>query len=262
MGAGRPASGPAGGALSGGYPTPGVGAVATRSVAITEEWLRGVLSATNVGDCGFQAVTIAGTPVWTHVTPTADTEVGIMSVATSNNLNDAGALSYLGGANCPFFRYPPPGSVWATKLKNVTDGLNRTVWSGFISAATAVPLGAGNDFIGVRCDTAGAAANWFGIVKAGAAETTVDLGVLADTTWRIVGFQHVYSFLSGTLGIQFYTYDCRNIWDSTVVPVGGPVTTNLPTNPLTPVALGIQTKSGVIRSAQSDFFTLGGVLAR
>jgi hypothetical protein len=264
MGCARAAAGPATGGLSGNYPDPGPGLASSKGWQMYEEGLRSAISNLH-GDLRWPEQTIAGVTVFSHPSPSADTEAGLLRVQTGINANDGGAYGYQIGVERPFFKSPPAGSIWACKLRNVTDGLQRYTFSGFVETyVVGAPAAAVvNSFIGVICEATAGTARWIGRVRSGATSTDVDLGVDADTTFRIVGFEHMRDEMSGvSLGIQWFTLDA-SLGDRVLrTNVGSPVSTNLPTVPLSPVCLGVQSRSAGARIAEVDFWNLGGTVAR
>lgn len=75
----------------------------------------------------------------------------------------------------------------------------------------------GDDGIYVRADHGVAEANWFGVVRKDASETTVDLGALSDGEWHTIEFRKVGQ--AGSESVQ---------WFVDGLPVGAAVTTDVP----------------------------------
>ena len=138
--------------------------------------------------------------------------VGVLEItgsATGSPTSLRGRTVHLGRSELsngsPFYGRPPDGATFATKLRieGTTDDI--TCWAGLAGAANTWPDAAGSntcDLIGVRCtDPNGVGlGNWYGVVRNGTTETTVDLSIAADTTWRIMGWR------ATSTGIQFRTY--------------------------------------------------------
>jgi hypothetical protein len=257
--AARRSAGPASGVLGGRYPNPGfglplggtvnlddfVGSIAKTDMRTGLHWV--------IGDVG-PGVTVSG------VTSTA-TERGIFRMTTAGPVTAGGSASLTEGrleAGVPTYL------EWAAKVRSGTGfpNTNVRVWSGYADTALGDPLTANaTQFVGVRADPGGAAANWFGVVKDGAGagnESTVNLGLLFDGTWRILGFTRT------TTGIQFWRGDASRLATHglMVEDLGAEVTTNLPTVPLVAVGVGIRNTSAVAHAIDIDIWADGGPIAR
>lgn len=129
---------------------------------------------------------------------------------------------------------------------------NMTAWVGMWSDETEFPDSGGlntNSGIGVRSETVSAAAtNWFGVVRDGTSETTVDLGVLGDDTFHHLGWRRTSS------GVQFMI-DGED--------VGAEATTNLPASgvALSPIA-GLVATGGDDREIDLDWYSHLGAFRR
>jgi hypothetical protein len=250
---GRMARGQAGGALTDQYPNPGIGLVAASGCVLVEDFARGF---------GDWSQTVIGAPgpggAAAAVAPDGWNEYGVVQLTTGSGSAGVG-YCYTYGSVASFYRIPPPGSIWATKVR-MTDGtVGYELWSGFASAAAEVETTDATQFIGIRS----LGGTLRGVVKDGtSSETTVDLGYDCEgSTWRIVGFK-----VGGTTAapsVQWFIADehdsNRIVWD--IEHVGDPVTTTIPSTSLFP-AFGLITTNTNDKVAQFDFWSLGGRTAR
>lgn len=264
----RGAAGSAGGALSGRYPDPGPGTPGLCGWGWEDDFVAPIDKTTQSGNWWkYNAILGGATPTNAvadlSATPFSARELGVLAFTTFGGVADGGVLYQ---ANAALLGGVPVGTTWVAKVwLDSTTMTQIGVSCGFCSSKTVIPIvGAAQSFVGVRAVSGGAASNWYGVVKNGAGagnETTVDLGVLADGTPRIVAFQRTSS------GIQFYVIDAT---DTLVGPcwsaVGSEATTAgaaaLPTATLWP-AFGLY---GAVAATQKtmyiDLFSVGGCMAR
>lgn len=255
----RRAAGQASGSLHGLYPEPSMGLSPASGAWLHEDWLRPPGTPTGAyGDLLMTLNTVAGTNTAAAQAPSAATEAGIIRITTGTSTSDGAVLGF-GGATLPFRSAVPAGTIWATKVRAPTVSTNLTAWSGLVSSITGVPRGAdASGFIGVCGDAAGAGVNWRGIVRSGGSETAVDLGVAMGSTWRVLGFE-----VTTDDEVQFFTLTMSDRLLFSRTDVGDPVSTNIPTGgQLTVAALGVQTQTTSAATAESDWYALGGRIAR
>lgn len=241
------------GALSGQYPEPAMGLVPSAGVSLHDDFIGATGRVTSrYGEQLWQSTTIGGAPTYANVTPSASTEAGILSLTTT-------AVSGQGGVLHPgvttMYRSPPVGSIWCVKMQMSTGTANYELWSGFAASTARVANANTTDFVGVRS----IGGNLFGVVKqgSGASETTVDLGVDCEASWRVVGFE-----VTATDTVQFFILDCSERGRVFRTDVGAAITTTFPNTTLTPIALGLVTTTAASAVAQIDFWSLGGRIAR
>jgi hypothetical protein len=183
------------------------------------------------------------------IAPTAATEIGIKQIATGTNASDAACLHL-----DPCLYGLPVGLELVVKIRCAGTATDNVVWAGLVEGVASVPTGAANNsMVGFRTTNGG---NWLMVVRDGATESTVDTGLAGDTTWRILGAKRTAT------GVQARYYDQSDLRFSEPFDVGSEVTTNITVDVLRPLALGVQATSGASRSAQSDFWGVGGRLAR
>lgn len=205
---------------------------------------------TATGDYGWTRSNIGGVSTATVATPSNNfgkwSEHGIVTLTTTAVSGQGGTLGVPGTCTGD----PPVGAEVQVKCALSSD-VNITAWGGLWSLATTIPdVALANTIygIGFRMHNTGVASNWFGICRNGTAETTVDLGVAADTTYRVLGW------ICTPTGIQF-TVRTR--------PVGAEVTTNIPNNTrnLGP-HIGIVTRTASSKNIKTDFFGYQGFQTR
>jgi len=258
----RPAAGAAGGALGGMYPDPSFGSPSSAGYRIADEFLKPPVG-TVYGDLDWTAIVIGSAPTCQAVTPTADTEYGIARLATNvaAALDEGGMLGWPVAGGRQFSAIPQVGAYYTAKLSTTTH-LSMRIFSGLIQNQAPWWAGA-NDCIGFKAENAGVGSNWVGVVRRGAVQTVVDLGVACDSTWQTLRWRREIDE-SGNDGIQFYVatqptgqhnYHYPVIWTA----VGSLVTANFPTNALTFCPAGIATRVGaVVRSVDIDYMDFGG----
>lgn len=254
------------GALAGDYPDPALGLPPAVGLAIWDDFYapREIVPSERVearfGDLLWATYEIGGgNSTFAGVVPIDWSAIGILQMSTPAQGTRGPTLFFTPVA--PFFRFPPPGSVWCVKMRLTSGTVNYELWSGFASSEQVrVETTIASQFVGVR-STGG---NMFGVVKNGAnSETVVDLGVSVEgSVWRILGLE-----IGGTTAaptIQFFRLDPlasnREKYDR--LDVGPAITTTLPTVPLTPIAAGLVTTSNFAKTMQIDFWSLGGRAAR
>lgn len=266
----RHAAGPAGGALSGCYPDPTAGHPAFAGYSLSDDFQKPPAAAGGpYGDLdwdlhpiGAAAVTVA------YVTPTADTEIGVAEVDSgATAVGDEGvATGWTVGAARTFFGAPTVGFEYRAKLY-VPDGTHTRAFSGLIQNYMAFWGAPANSLIGFRAMGAAAAANWYGVVRSAAIETTIDLGVLADATWRCLMWRR--EIYDGTSQIGFYVGQTQAAGDHNLrhpqywARRGG-ITTNIPAAALTycPLAVVCRVGAGANRTARIDIMECGGPTRR
>lgn len=241
------------GALAGHGPDVAVGRPPMAGLALWDEFH-------DLSTANWTATTIgASAPTHSMQTPTGWDEIGVARAATAAATGTGGVLLRSGVAD--LYRIPPPGSVWAARIRMVTGATAYDLWSGFASAAASVRTADATQFCGVRQDRA-VSGNLWGVVKDGAgSETVVDLGISCEgSVWQWVGLE-----VGGTTAapsVQFVVYDMswRGRWNR--VPVGSEITTTMPTVPLFSCALGIVARAVSSKAAEIDAWALGGRVER
>lgn len=173
-------------------------------------------------------------------------ELGILRMVTSNAANDGGLIHLDRIAQ----GIPPVGSEFRCKIRTQNTN-NARGWFGLWESLALYPdeaLANSISGIGIRYQTGAAAENWFGVVRNGTTETTVDLGVQANSTWRDLGF-----YINST-GVRFTVNG-----DS----VGSTVTTNHPdtTDQLAPV-IGLLAANAAAKTMDIDYFGFKTTLNR
>lgn len=203
------------------------------------------------GRLGWTLTDIAGTGTVTTIASTAATEFGVRRLATSSNANDASVLTLGDGATFGF----PVGLELVVKIRVSGTATNNVVWTGLVETVLTVPTGgaANNSFIGFRTTNG---ANWLAVVRDGLTESTVDTTLAGDGTWRVLGLARTLT------GIQTRYYDLSDRRFSEPLDVGAEFTSGITVDALRPCAMGVQTTTGASRSAESDWWSVGGRAAR
>jgi hypothetical protein len=243
----RSPAGPADAALAGQYPAVALGLVPAAGPIMFDEFLR----PGPAGDCRWVDTTLGGSdPTYSNQAPTAVTEAGILRLATAASANSGGVLGHV---HSQFSGVPGVGAIWAAKVRLQSGASAAEVWCGFSQSSDRVDSSTSNDFVGVR---GVAGANWSGVCKNGTSETAVDLGVACDSTWRALGFRREND------GVQFFVLTLSDVGTWDLDDVGDPVTTNHPNTALRSIALGTYTTNATGKTAEIDFWALGGRTAR
>ena len=169
-------------------------------------------------------------------------ECGIIRLTTPAPSGNGVAMSQGNTTGCPLAGPPPTEGRFVAKLRVDTTFTQLTAWAGLFYNASTIPDAAVSNAvhaIGVVARATTGTANWFGICRNGSGETSVDLGVAADGTWRELGWRK-----TGT-GVQFQVAG---------VDTGSEITANLPgtTKALGP-AVGIAAESASARELRCDY---------
>lgn len=264
------ASGFAEGALAGMYPDPGLGVPCSAGMVLWDDFMHstGAVVAARHGDMFWTSTTINVTAsTFSSIAPTSATMCGILQQAQAATTANAGSASTLGTV-ASFYRAPAPGTIFVVKKRMTLGGTNYTLWSGFTTAVATIPTVAGLvGFVGIRS----VGGNLFGVVKnaAGGAgnESTVDFGfTCAGAVFRTCGFEvsgtlaarTIQFFYVGTLGAS--TDDTQSTWGR--VDVGAPLSANWPAAAAMFPTFGMTTSELVAKTAQWDFWGVGGRSSR
>jgi hypothetical protein len=250
----RPA-GEATGALSGLYPQPALGAPPVMGVAFWDEFLKEA-SATHFGDHEWERFDMGAAAALSSEVPTADGVVGVGRITTAAVTGEGAFGAY--GVN-QWFRAPTQGIVYVAKLRCV-DTTDIEVYSGWVNNPSLRPEGAiVNSFLGFKGLRNGVNTNWLGVCRNDATETTLDLGVTADTTWRILALKR------SAQGFDFFLLDHterRHLFGFRDEDKIGTISTNIPTNTLTMAPLGVVPRANVAKRGEIDFAGWGGMTIR
>jgi hypothetical protein len=168
-------------------------------------------------------------------------ECGVIDIGAPNTAGRAGGLYLNDPARAPHLGPPHRGGEWRVKVRLSVGTTQMDVWLGLWSSIATYPDAAlANTIhgIGIVARAVGAAVNWFGICRAGTTETTLDLGILADGTWREMGWRRADT------GVVFF------IGDDDV----GVITTNIPAQTQALVrVLGLRTADAALKNIQVDY---------
>lgn len=256
-------AGDAGGALAGMYPNAiSIGCPPLAGWSLWDDFTREG-SAGDFGESRLTAHPIGSGIVPAAQSPAANTEIGILRITTdvSSTTNEGGSLGlpttpgvYAGGL---------PGGLWYIAKLRLIDTADIQCWSGFVEDHRRIFDGGPDGFVGFWAQGGG---NWKGVVYDGTTWQEVDLGVAADSTWRILAFRIPAKCMATTdqpYGIQFSTvngnvppgqgpefFNVGNILPMSGVPSGG----------LTLAAGGVVTLNTVTpdRTMEVDFVGVGG----
>jgi hypothetical protein len=243
------------GALGGMYPATSIGLPPTAGAGIYDEFVRpphaGKLGGWEIGDLLWDGLDISGAITPSAVVPTAATEVGICRLTTTATAGEGGAISH------DYNAWQSPIAIGCTFAVKILGHEESVCWSGWIEDPQLVPNAAVvNDFVGVRYDT-DVDDNWYGVVRSGAAETTVSLGV-SRAAWRIMGFQRLCD-----TSFQFGTWQCGNARRGPLfVPVGAAIALPAGIGNLGPTPLGVVNRDYAATEVDIDFWATGGPVAR
>jgi len=256
----RPPSGDAGGAAGGQYPSPSMGNPPVQGFSRYDDFTR-LGSAGNYGETGLALSLIGATsPTLALQTPTTNRESGILRISTGTVTANEGTA--LGLPVAVYGAGPSIGMVYICKVR-ATSTSAIEVWSGFAGSAARVHVASTVEFIGFRA-LGGTGTPWQGVVKNSGGETTVDMfsSITIGTDWVTLGFRYLVKRSRNTApiayGVQFFTVDGDTDLSAIETDVGDLVTTSLPTGALLHLPLGIVTTDGSDKSAEIDFYSVGG----
>jgi len=200
---------------------------------------------------GLGADPITNPPTASKGTSTGWNQLGSVLIETQA-IVDYGGLLTLGDVTAPpLFGSPPSGTDLRVRAR-LQGGTYTSVgaWAGLTDKDDTWPdaaLANTCSLIGFAVRAAGAAANWFGIVRSGTSESSVDMGAAGGATWVTLGARKTAG------GWQFSVNG---------VDVGSPVaTTNEPTAGLTP-CIGVITAAGAARKVEVDCYALAWRIER
>jgi hypothetical protein len=259
----RHGAGTLSGALSGYLDQPAIGCPPLQGWSLHDDFImepHTVAATTEVGDWGWTFTSVGGPGASAAaITPTAITEKGICRFTTAAVLNE---IATSGEAVPDHFAVPAIGASFAVKMR-----LHTLTWtlaaSGWVETLGRIDAAApANSFLGFRGDVGAGAANWYFVSRAAAVETTVDMGVAADGTWRIFGAR---CLMDATW--QAYLIDCSNIHQGPVwTPVGTPIpVASLPVTVMRAMIFQVCNRVGGVgteKQADIDFVAYGGRGAR
>lgn len=229
------------------------GPAVASSYAVNEHWLGDFTKLSPISAYSWRVTDIFGGVTPAPTNPSAATERGILRCATGTGVADGGTVAL----PQPTFSGVEDGTLCVCKMRIDGTETQMISWSGFASSLTGTPLIAtGMEFMGIRAISGGATANWHLVAKDGAAsESTLDLGVAADGTWRILAFRKLPTSVVG------YVVNATDRDRGPVFRRVGTVTANFPTAGLRPVAMGVVSALGGSRFLDQDFFSIGGGVA-
>jgi hypothetical protein len=251
----RPAGGCAGGSMAGYVDRPARGVVGLAGFELFDDFLRPP-TGLYIGDLLWGLSPVGTVPIATSVVPVASTEVGITQIATALGaaVREGG---YLGFGYASYLGSPTSGAVIAAKLRGVSAA-SWGCFSGLCENIPGAPIVIAKSAVGFRCETPPGGSNWFFVCRNGAVETTLDLGIAADTTWRTLIARRYWdgSWAAGYV-------DCSDVQRGPIETIVGVVSTNIPANALAPCPIMVWTNNaGVQKKGEIDFFGLGGATAR
>lgn len=194
---------------------------------------------------GLGADPVTNPPSTSHGLSTGWTMFGTLLIKTAA-ISGYGGLILVGDpAAAPLYGAPPDGTDLRARVR-LQGGTYTNVgaWVGLTEKADEWPDPSGSyscSFLGFAVRATGSAANWFGIVRNGTTESTVDLGVAGGATWTTLAVRRTAG------GYQF---------SADGADVGSPVaTTNQPTGALCP-GVGVLTGTGAARKVEVDYYSL------
>lgn len=139
---------------------------------------------------------------------------------------------------------PPLGTENRWKIR-MLDTTNVFSWMGLWTDISTYPDSGGSNVIqgiGFRCDAAGSSVHWFGVVRDSTGEATQDMGVIANSTWRTLGW---------------YTTDTGVQFTLRGEAVGSVKTTHMPdSSAVLAPTIGILTATNAIKEIDVDLYGL------
>lgn len=194
---------------------------------------------------GLGADPITNPPTVSHGSSSGWNALGTLLIETAG-IVDYGGLILLGDVAAPTLYGAPPAGMDLRVRVRLQGGAYTSLgaWVGLTDKDDTWPDAALSNtcsLIGFAVRATGSAANWYGIIRTGTSESSVDLGVAGGATWTSLGVRKTAG------GYQF---------SADGADVGSPVaTTNEPTAALCP-AIGVLTAAGAARKVEADYYSL------
>ena len=221
----------------------------TQGAVVFDDFFGSQAAVADIGSLPWQETAHTTLGTLTKVTDAAAGQQGkIFGVArlTTAASGNTGSTISLGGAIADHMSFWPPSDDvrCVAKMRVAATNTQMQGWAGLWSDRATYPDLAGANTIsgvGFTARPAGSAANWFGLVRAGTAETAVNLGILADNTWHELSWQY-----TANDSVQFYVDGAA---------VGSAVTTNLPAAgaAMSP-QWGLVTLNGTAKYIELDYY--------
>lgn len=181
-------------------------------------------------------------------------EFGVIDFTSGANSGD-NSVWHLGINSRQTCQGPPPtGSLYEVKVQIPTASPNGERWCGMVNIETTYPDAALANtirMIGFVTRPTGSAVNWFGICRNGTVETTIDMGVSANTTWR------TFRWRKTATGVEFL----RVAGD--VETAVGVITTNLPATTTNQIPMfGVRAGTAAAQALRVDYVGIAAKLVR
>jgi hypothetical protein len=166
-----------------------------------------------------------------------------VKLTSGSSSGDGPALTQGNTTGSPYKGPPPTGARFVCKVRIGATATQLSAYVGLNYSGNTPPTGSNAvHAIGFLARAAGAGVNWHGYTRKGTAESTVDLSVACDDTWRELSFR-----VTAT-GVQFMVAG---------VDTGAEITANIPaaTKNLGP-SIGIVSESAAARELYVDYLGL------
>jgi len=235
------------------YPHDSSGLSVPQGIFLVDDFLGQETESGEFGSLPWAELNIGAGGQITKVAPgtTGWKEMGLVQLTANGSSATGTALSLGDNTLTPLKGPPPTGFRCSVKVAVPGTSTQFTAWLGLWKTVTVEPDAATSNTatgIGFTARALGSTVKWFGMVRNGTSESTVDLDVDADGTFRFLGWRK-------TAGGIFFQVNG--------VDVGSEVTSNLPgsSDGIGP-GMAIINKTGASRSIQVDWFSLSGSLQR
>lgn len=210
-----------------------------------EDWWGNGATAADLGTYSWNETAIAGGATLSKAagagSPVGWADAGILRITTGGSSGDGAIIGLNPAGAAPLYGAVPTGAWLTSKVALSAGATNLEAFTGIANGMSSAhfPDSAGSNsvnFIGFVARPAGSAVNWFGVCRTGTSETTLDLGVLANATARMLAWEKTAA------GVRF--------WADPSSPIGT-ITTNIPALKAIPV-LGIKTSGAAARALDQD----------
>jgi len=184
-------------------------------------------------------------------------EAGIIRITPDAGNATGGAALRLSATATPMLGGDLPDKAFnIVKVRLGGTTTNLTGWAGLSSDGSGFPPTGSNslEMVGFKVESGGAVANWHGVCRRGTSETTLNLGVAADSSWRVLAWR-----CESSNGVRFYV---GNATTGRLDPVGV-ISADVPggSDAYAPI-VAVKNTTAASRYLECDFYGLGWLGSR